>query len=123
MKVFPLYTPMTDPIISGTMIMFRRCVLTGSGFSPEAASLLAFRNFLISARGLRLSPLWNLPGMNATLSKYLGDDQKASWSMSEVELSETQAYLTGPMLGLQYSSSQQQAGPTYDASHERHSRD
>ena len=60
LKVFPLYTPMTDPIISGTMIMFRRCVLTGSGFSPEAASLLAFRNFLISARGLRLSPLWNL---------------------------------------------------------------
>lgn len=60
LKVFPLYTPMTDPIISGTMIMFRRCVLTGSGFSPETASLLAFLSFLMSARGLRFSPLWNL---------------------------------------------------------------
>ncbi|KAJ6725920.1 hypothetical protein OIU79_004140, partial [Salix purpurea] len=27
------------PIISGTMIMFLRCVRTGSGFSPAGASL------------------------------------------------------------------------------------
>jgi hypothetical protein len=38
LKVLPLYTPITLPIISGTMIMLRRCVLTGSGFSPEGAS-------------------------------------------------------------------------------------
>ena len=33
LKVLPLYTPMLEPIISGTMIMLRRCVLTASGFS------------------------------------------------------------------------------------------
>jgi hypothetical protein len=60
LKVLPLYTPMIEPIISGTMIIFRKCVLTGSGFSPEGASLLALRSFLIRAKGLRFSPLWNL---------------------------------------------------------------
>ncbi len=60
LKVLPLYTPMTEPIISGTMIILRRCVRTGSGFSPPAASRLALRSFLIKASGLRLRPRWNL---------------------------------------------------------------
>ena len=51
---------MTEPIISGTMIMLRRCVRTGSGFSPLAASRLALRSFLINASGLRFRPRWNL---------------------------------------------------------------
>ena len=33
LKVLPLYTPTTEPTISGTMIMLRRCVLTTAGFS------------------------------------------------------------------------------------------
>lgn len=34
LKVLPLYTPTTEPIISGRMIMLRRCVLMHTGFSP-----------------------------------------------------------------------------------------
>lgn len=60
LNVLPLYTPTTEPIISGTMIMLRRWVRTASGFSPAAASILALRSFLTRARGLRLRPRWNL---------------------------------------------------------------
>ncbi|CAI0625475.1 unnamed protein product [Linum tenue] len=42
------------------MIMLRRWVLTGCGFSPGVASLLALRSFLISAMGFLVSPRWNL---------------------------------------------------------------
>jgi hypothetical protein len=46
----PLYTPIMLPIISGTMIMLRRCVLTGSGFSPEGASRFCKVDKEISSR-------------------------------------------------------------------------
>ncbi|KAI8038737.1 hypothetical protein M5D96_008645 [Drosophila gunungcola] len=45
-----------EPVISGTMIMFLRWVLTISGFSFGGASFLALRSFLIRAIGLRFSP-------------------------------------------------------------------
>ena len=35
---FPLCTPTTPPIISGTITTERKCVLTVAGFSPKAAS-------------------------------------------------------------------------------------
>jgi hypothetical protein len=38
----------------------QRPVLTASGFSPEDASFLALRSFLIRARALRFRPRWNL---------------------------------------------------------------
>ena len=47
------YTPITLPIISGTIIISRRCVLTVSGFSLGLASCLALRSFLIRPMGLR----------------------------------------------------------------------
>lgn len=47
---------MTEPIISGTMIMSRRCVLTSAGFSLGLASCLALRSFLIRPIGLRFRP-------------------------------------------------------------------
>ena len=51
--------PTTEPIISGTMIMSRRCVLTTAGFSFGAASFFALRSFLMSPSGLRFIPRWN----------------------------------------------------------------
>ena len=57
LKVLPLYTPMTDPIISGTIIMLRRCVRTGSGFSPLGASFFTLRSFLMSAKGFLRSQI------------------------------------------------------------------
>eukprot|EP00275_Glaucocystis_incrassata_P000658 EC120159.1.p1 GENE.EC120159.1~~EC120159.1.p1 ORF type:complete len:124 (-),score=15.19 EC120159.1:38-409(-) len=54
LKVLPLYTPTTLPIISGTMIMFRRCVLITSGLSPKAASRFAFRRRSDEGHGLAL---------------------------------------------------------------------
>lgn len=56
---FPLYIPITLPIISGTTIMSRKCVFTTAGFSLGGASIFAFRSFLISASGRRLRPRWN----------------------------------------------------------------
>ena len=47
------------PIISGTIIMFRKCVRTGSGLSPASADFFAARSFLIRARGFLFKPRWN----------------------------------------------------------------
>ena len=63
LKDLPLYTPIMEPIISGTTIMLRRCVRTASGRSPSGVSLRAFRSFLMSASGLRFRPRWNLQGV------------------------------------------------------------
>src|SRR4051794_32755262 len=38
LNCFPLYTPTTLPIISGTMIILRKCVFTVEGFSLGAAA-------------------------------------------------------------------------------------
>merc|ERR1719464_2570623 len=59
LKVLPLYTPTIDPVISGTIIMFLRRVLTTSGFSLGGASFFFLRSFLIKAMGLRLRPREN----------------------------------------------------------------
>lgn len=56
LNTLPLYTPTTDPIISGTTIMLRKCVLTTAGFSIGGASFFAFLNRLIKASGLRFKP-------------------------------------------------------------------
>ena len=56
LKVLPLWIPTTLPIISGTTIMFRRCVFTTAGFSMAGASFLALRSRLIRASGLRFRP-------------------------------------------------------------------
>lgn len=59
LKVFPLYIPTIDPTISGTMIMFRKWVLTISGFSFGGASFFARRSFFTRAIGLRFRPRAN----------------------------------------------------------------
>ena len=60
LKVLPLCMPTTLPIISGTTIMFRRCVLMQAGFSSSGHSFLALRNLLIKARGFLFNPRENL---------------------------------------------------------------
>jgi hypothetical protein len=37
LNVLPLYTPTSEPIISGRITASRKCVRTGSGFSPAGA--------------------------------------------------------------------------------------
>uniref|UniRef100_A0A1A9UFC3 Uncharacterized protein n=1 Tax=Glossina austeni TaxID=7395 RepID=A0A1A9UFC3_GLOAU len=44
------------PLISGTITIFLKCVLTISGFSFGGASFLALRSFFINAIGLRFKP-------------------------------------------------------------------
>lgn len=44
LKVFPLCTPTTEPIISGSTIMFLICVFIQAGFSIGGASFFAFRS-------------------------------------------------------------------------------
>lgn len=42
----PLYTPTTEPIISGRMIMLRKCVRTVSGRSPPASFFACMVHYL-----------------------------------------------------------------------------
>lgn len=77
LNVFPLYTPTILPTISGTMIMFRKCVFTTSGFSPGTVSFFAFLNFFTKAIGLRFRPRLNrlralecMISVNCSLERY-----------------------------------------------------
>merc|ERR1719474_440412 len=56
---FLLRSPTMDPVISGTITMFLRWVLTTSGFSLAGASFFFFLSFLMRAMGFLLSPLEN----------------------------------------------------------------
>lgn len=67
---------------SKTHIMSRRWVLTTSGFSPAGASFLAFRSFLMSAMGLRLSPRWKRLRARAVTSSM-------SWGVSRSRRAES----------------------------------
>ena len=83
LKVFPLWTPTMLPIMSGRMIMFRKCVFTTAGFSNGAASFLAFLNFVIKAKGLCFNPRRNrLLALACTKSMSCSLDKSRSWSRS-----------------------------------------
>ena len=65
LNVFPLYTPMIEPTISGTMTVLRRWVRTGAGFSLPTHARFAVRSFLMSVSDLRCRPrekLWRWGG-------------------------------------------------------------
>ena len=55
-KTLPLWTPITEPIISGMISMSRRWVLTTSGLSYGPQSFFALRSFFSRCVPLRLMP-------------------------------------------------------------------
>ena len=58
-QLLPLCCSPLSPL-SLTLPTLPASSLTASGFSPEVASFLALRSFLIRASALRLRPRWNL---------------------------------------------------------------
>lgn len=79
LNVLPLYTPTTEPIISGMMSMLRRCVRTGSGFSPAGVQLTIDQNLMNTATTVALQlqsvqpcpePLLHIPVSASTPSSH-----------------------------------------------------